>query len=52
MEQNAKPHIRWVYGPNDPQLNGNVGSAKNNDPFPMPMYIVHHKTHVPSLSGK
>jgi hypothetical protein len=51
-----RPVLRWAYGPNDGNLNGTVGSAIENSPFPEPISGNQHFT-LPltismDLSGK
>jgi hypothetical protein len=46
-----KPFIKWVYSPNDGELHGKIGSARNGDPLPTLIKHYHHSLKTPSLSA-
>ena len=47
----AQPILNWVYSSNDRDLEGTVGSLKNNSPFPQPVSGNYVFSKTPALSS-
>lgn len=37
-----RPVLRWAYGPKDGNLDGSIGSARDDSPFPEPVSGDHY----------
>lgn len=47
----AEPILKWVYSSNDGDLEGTVGSVRNNNPFPQPVSGNYVFSKTPALSS-
>jgi hypothetical protein len=47
----AQPILNWVYSSNDGDLEGTVGSVKDNSRFPQPVLGNHVFSKTPALSS-